>query len=84
MSESLAKEEEQINKNIQMTYYFTVLFVAIGIALVFYVLYQKTEQINIFMILLATSGGGIPIGFIGVFIDYKVSEYRVEKRSVEQ
>ena len=84
MSENLTKEEEKIKGNIQITYYFTVIFAAIGIALVFYVLYQKVERINIFIILLSTSGGGIPIGFIGVFIDYKVSEYRLEKRSVEQ
>ena len=75
---------EQQKESIQITYYFTVLFTAIGIALVFLILYQKVEEINLFVILLSTSAGGIPVGFVGVFIDYKVSEVRFKNRSLEQ
>lgn len=71
------------DENNQITYYFTVIFTAIGIALVIYILYQKIEELNIFTILLSITAGGIPIGFIGVFIDYKVSEYKLEKGSFE-
>ena len=79
MSRKFIREEETNHIN----YYFTVLFTAIGIAVVIYILYQKIEEINLFTILLSISSGGIPIGFIGVFIDYKISEYKLEKRSFE-
>lgn len=79
MTRKFIREEE---KN-YITYYFTVIFTAIGIAVVFYILYQKIEGINLFTILLSISAGGIPMGFIGVFIDYKISEYKFEKRSFE-
>lgn len=78
MSGRLARDE-----NNHITYYFTVIFTAIGIALVIYILYQKIEELNIFTILLSITAGGIPIGFIGVFIDYKVSEYKLERESFE-
>jgi hypothetical protein len=80
LSDKLTMEEE----NIRITYYFTVLFTAIGTVLVFCFLYQKVEKLNLFIILLSTSAGGIPIGFIGAFIDYKLSEYKFDKKSFEQ
>ena len=76
-----AKSTREENNHI--TYYFTVIFTAIGMALVFYILHQKVEGIKLFTILLSITAGGIPIGFIGVFIDFKVSEYKLEKRSFE-
>ena len=82
MTEKLASEQQK--ESIKITYYFTVIFVAIGIALVFFVLYQKVEEVNLFVILLSTLAGGIPVGFVGVFIDYKVSEVRFKNRSLEQ
>ena len=80
MSEKSTRDEEDIH----ITYYFTVIFTAIGTVLVFYFLYQIVQKLNLFSILLSISAGGIPIGFIGAFIDYKVSEYKFEKRSFEQ
>ena len=80
MSGKSTKEEVDIH----ITYYFTVMFTAIGTILVFCLLYQKIEKLNLFIILLSTSAGGIPFGFIGAFIDYKISEYKFEKRSFEQ
>jgi len=79
MSRKSTKEEVDIH----ITYYFTVIFMAIGTMLVFFILYQKMEKLNLFIILLAPSAGGIPFGFIGAFIDYKISEYKFEKRSFE-
>ena len=76
MTERLAKEEQEIKESFQITYYFTVLFMAIGIALVFFILYQKTKEIDLFIILLSTFAGGIPVGLVGAYIDYKVSELR--------
>ena len=84
MTEGLVKEEEEIKEGIRITYYFTVLFMAIGIALVFFILYKKVGEINLFVILLSASAGGIPVGFVGVFIDYKVSEFRFENRGLRQ
>lgn len=84
MSRRLTSEEEKIKENFPITYYFTVIFTAIGVALVFYILYQKVEKINLFIIILSISAGGIPIGFIGVFIDNKISDYKLNKRSFEQ
>lgn len=81
MSKKFASTESQGADTTYITYYFTVLFTTIGAALVFYILYPIVGSINFFMILLSTCGGGIPIGFIGILIDYKVSKYRVEKRS---
>ena len=84
MTEELARDKHEIKESIQITYYFTVLFTAIGIALVFLILYQKVEEVNLFIILLSTSAGGIPVGFVGVFIDYKVSELRLKNRTLDQ
>ena len=80
MSEKSAGEEECVS----ITYYFTVIFIAIGTVLVFCFLYQKVGKVDLFIILLSTSAGGIPIGFIGAFIDYKISAYKLEKGSFEQ
>ena len=84
MTEELAREKREVKGSIQITYYFTVLFTAIGITVVFLILYQKVEEINLFVILLSTSAGGIPVGFVGVFIDYKVSEVRFKNKRLEQ
>ena len=84
MTEELAREKQEIKESIQITYYFTVIFTVIGIALVFIILYQKVEAVNLFIILLSTLAGGIPVGFVGVFIDYKISELRFKNRSLEQ
>jgi hypothetical protein len=80
MTERLPKEEQEIEESIKITYYFTVIFMAIGIALVFIILYKKVEEVNLFIILLSTSAGGIPVGFVGAYIDYKLSEFRVKTR----
>ena len=74
------KEDE----NIHITYYFTVIFTAIGTVLVFCLLYQKVEKLNLFITLLSITAGGIPFGFFGALIDYKISEYKFEKKSFEQ
>ena len=84
MTEESAREKQEIKESIRITYYFTVIFTVIGIALVFTILYQKVEAVNLFVILLSTLAGGIPVGFVGVFIDYKVSELRFKNRSLEQ
>lgn len=84
MTEESAREKQEIKESIRITYYFTVIFTVIGIALVFTILYQKVEAVNLFVILLSTLAGGIPVGFVGVYIDYKVSELRFKNRSLEQ
>ncbi|MCZ2258270.1 hypothetical protein [Sporosarcina sp. G11-34] len=79
----MERKEPVIKEDIQITYYFTAVFMAIGIALVFYILYQKVGKVNLFIILLSVSAGGLPVGVIGAFIDYKFSERRFGKRSFE-
>ena len=83
MSGKLAKEEQVTKDENEMSYYFTVVFTAIGTAVVFFILYSIIDKVNLFLIILSMSAGGIPIGFIGAFIDYKVSEYKFEKKSIE-
>lgn len=82
MREQLAKEELE-EKDIRITYYFTILFMAIGTALVLYILFQKTEKLTFFMIVLSLCSGGLPIGIIGAFIDYRLSEYKLKIRALE-
>lgn len=67
-------------ESLNITYYFTVVFTGIGTLLVFYFLYQKVDKVDLFIIVLSISAGGIPIGFIGAFIDFKVSAYKFEKK----
>lgn len=76
MGEEVVSKKKKEKESIQITYYFTVSFMAIGSILVFYILYQKMEKLNLFMVLLSMSAGGLPIGVIGAFIDFKMSEYR--------
>lgn len=82
MNEELARQEKLLKSEPPMTYYFTVAFTAIGTAVVFFVLYAMAEKVNLFLIILSMSSGGIPIGFIGAFIDYKISGYKHEKRII--
>ena len=84
MGGKLTKEEQVTKDENEMSYYFTVVFTAIGTAVVYFILYSIIDKVNLFLIILSMSAGGIPIGFIGAFIDYKVSEYKFEKKSIEQ
>lgn len=84
MSRISTSEESNSKDNVHITYYFTVLFTVIGTVLVFCFMYQIIAKFNLFIVFLSTCGGGIPIGFIGIFIDYKVSKYRLAKRNFGQ
>lgn len=64
--------------DMRITYYFTVFFTVAGSILILYLLSFRVEKINVFIIILSIIGGGLPIGFIGAFLDYKVSEYRIK------
>ncbi|WP_313890823.1 hypothetical protein [Psychrobacillus sp.] len=78
MSGKLIKTEQKTKEEIHITYYFTALFMVIGTLSILYILSFRVEKLNIFTLLLAISAGGLPIGVIGAFIDYKVSEYRIK------
>ena len=80
MSEKSAGKEESVN----ITLLFHSAIHSDSNRFGFCFLYQKIGKIDLFIILLSTSAGGIPFGFIGAFIDYKVSAYKFEKRSFEQ
>ena len=71
--------EKPVNKDdLHITYYFTVFFTLAGSILILYLLSHRVEKINLFILVLSIIGGGLPIGFIGAFLDYKVSEYRLK------
>ena len=74
--ELTGSDEEEKEVKIDITYYFTVIFIVIGTWLTLYVLNQTMENLGPFMVLLSIWGGGLPFGFIGAFIDYQVSKYK--------
>ena len=80
MQKEMMNPKQKIQKDHHITYYFTILFIIFGTLFVQYVLSNNMEQINIFSILLALTSGGIPLGVIGAFIDFKISEYRIKPR----
>lgn len=84
MSKSLDREEKKNIERSGITYYFTLIFTSIGIALVLYILYLRVGEISPFIILLSISGGGLPLGIFGAYIDYKISMYRLKIRGLEQ
>ncbi|WP_144513197.1 hypothetical protein [Bacillus sp. FJAT-22090] len=78
MSKKQIEEKNKIKKEIHITYYFSVLFTIIGTLAILYLLSHKVEKISLFTVMLSISAGGLPIGFIGALIDYKISEYKVK------
>lgn len=80
MSRKMTSEDQAVLENAPITYYFTMIFAAFGTMLAFYYLYEVMEKVNVFLFFLSVCGGGIPVGFIGVFIDYKMLQNRLKKR----
>ncbi|MDS9472725.1 hypothetical protein [Sporosarcina pasteurii] len=76
--------KKQNIKNIRMTYYFTSIFITVGTIVVLYLLLQKTTKLSPFILFLSLAGGGLPLGIIGVFVDYKISEFKGKTRNVRQ
>lgn len=68
--------------NTRITYYFASAFFMIGTFLIFFIVFKQTAKINLFTFLLSLAGGGLPLGIIGIFIDYKISENK--EKAVEQ
>lgn len=78
MSKKKVDKKYKVKKEVHITYYFSVLFTVIGTLSILYLLSHKVEKLNLFTLILSISAGGIPIGVIGAFIDYKISEYKVK------
>ncbi|TQR20722.1 hypothetical protein [Psychrobacillus vulpis] len=78
MNEELIKNDANVKEEMHITYYFTVIFTVIGTLLLLYFLSNKVEKLSLFIIFLSISAGGLPIGVIGAFIDYKISEYKLK------
>lgn len=76
MREEIVKEERQLKDDLHITYYFTAIFTVIGTLLILFLLIHKVEKVNLFIIILSVTAGGIPVGVIGAFFDYKISEYK--------
>ncbi|MER2262690.1 MAG: hypothetical protein ABS934_11825 [Psychrobacillus sp.] len=74
------KKEYKSRENIHITYYFTTIFLIAGTLLTLYLLTFKVENISIFIIVLSILAGGLPVGFVGAFIDYKMSVSKVKYR----
>jgi len=75
------KKLENNGHSIKITYYFTAVFSILGTLAVLYLLNLKVDKVNLFVILLSITAGGLPIGFIGAFIDYKKSEFILKRAS---
>lgn len=82
MREELVKEERQIKDELHITYYFTAFFTVLGTLLILFLLINKVEKISLFIIILSITAGGIPVGVIGAFIDYKISEYKFKYKKI--
>lgn len=82
MSRKMMKEEQNTIEELHITYYFSVIFTVIGTLLILYILSYRVEKLSLFIILLSISAGGLPIGVIGAFIDYKVSEYKIKDSKI--
>lgn len=82
MNEEIVKEDQKIKEEIHITYYFSVLFTVVGTFSILYLLSHKVEKLSLFTVFLSISAGGIPIGVIGAFIDYKISEYKVKYNKI--
>lgn len=77
MSEELIRDDPKVKvAEISITYYFTLIFTVAGTLAVLFLLSHRVENLSFFFIILSISGGGLPLGIIGVFIDYKVSVYK--------
>ncbi len=80
MHEELTSGERKTTEDtVKITYYFTVIFVVIGTILTLFVLNRTVENLSLFVLLLSIWGGGLPIGFVGIFIDYQVSKHRLKQ-----
>ena len=79
--DQVKKKEYKYRENTQITYYFTTIFLIAGTLLTLYLLTFKVENISIFIIVLSILAGGLPVGFIGAFIDYKMSVAKVKYRT---
>lgn len=82
MHEELAsgKQKTKSENKVNITYFFTFIFVAIGTFSALFVLNRTVESLSLFVVLLAIWGGGLPVGFIGMFIDYRVSKSKFKER----
>ena len=78
------REKKKVFKSrehIHVTYYFTTIFLIIGTLLTLYLLTFRVESLSIFIVVLSILAGGLPAGFIGAFIDYKMSVAKVKYRA---
>lgn len=75
------KKEANLRGNTRITYYFTTIFLIAGTLLTLYLLSFKVENVSIFIIVLSILAGGLPVGFVGAFIDYKMSVSKVKYRA---
>lgn len=78
MSKEMTKNETNINDEVHITYYFSVLFTILGTLSILVLLHYKVESVGLFTIFLSISAGGLPSGVVGAFIDYKISEYKLK------
>ncbi len=80
------KFERELNKkeDLKITYYFTVLLTIVGTLLTMYFLSYKVEGLNLFVILLSISAGGLPFGIVGAFFDYKMSTLKKKQHKYNE
>lgn len=82
MNEQNEKKEQLVKDELHITYHFSVLFTILGSLFIFLLLSNKVESLNLFIIVLSITAGGLPLGLSGAFLDYKVSEYKAKNNKV--
>ncbi|MFJ8064850.1 hypothetical protein ACIQYS_09475 [Psychrobacillus sp. NPDC096426] len=80
MSEEIIEKERNIKEEVHIKYYFSILFTILGTFSILLLLFYKMDSLSLFTVLLSISAGGLPMGVIGAFIDYKIFEYKVKKQ----
>jgi len=73
MAKDLKREEPNRREDLHITYYFTVFLILIGTLLTMYLLSYKVNELNLFVVLLSVSAGGLPLGILGAFLDYRTA-----------
>ncbi|MEI4768250.1 hypothetical protein WAX74_01090 [Psychrobacillus sp. FJAT-51614] len=82
MKEQFEKDEIIVKEELHITYHFSILFTILGSLSIFLLLSNKVESLNLFIILLSITAGGLPLGLSGAFLDYKFSEIRAKNKKV--
>ena len=73
MARNFQREEPNKKEELKITYYFTLFMTLVGTLLIMFLLSYKVEELNLFVVLLSISAGGLPLGIVGAYFDYRMA-----------